>query len=57
MIPDQIAYQSHPWRASDDLEVARWLEPQILCLPMFAELTDDEVDRVGQAIRDFYKVS
>ena len=57
VIPDQKAYQDHPWRAADKLEVARWLEPQILCLPMFAELTDDEVDRVGQAIRDFYRVS
>jgi dTDP-4-amino-4,6-dideoxygalactose transaminase len=34
--------------------VARSLVPQILCLPMFAELTDEEVDRVGQAIRAFY---
>jgi dTDP-4-amino-4,6-dideoxygalactose transaminase len=57
VIPDQVAYRSHPWRAADDLEVARWLEPQILCLPMFAELTDDEVARVGQAVRDFYRVS
>ena len=57
VIPDQVAYRSHPWRAADNLEVARWLEPQILCLPMFAELTDEEVARVGQAIRDFYRVS
>jgi dTDP-4-amino-4,6-dideoxygalactose transaminase len=26
----------------------------VLCLPMFAELTDDEVDRVAAAIIDFY---
>jgi len=57
VIPDQKAYEQHPWRAADKLEVARSLEPELLCLPMFAELTDDEVNRVGQAIRDFYKVS
>ena len=39
------------------LAVARSLVPQLLCLPMFAELTDGEVDRVGRAIRDFYGVA
>jgi dTDP-4-amino-4,6-dideoxygalactose transaminase len=57
VIPDQLAYHDLPWRAPDELAVARWLEPQILCLPMFAELTDDEVGRVGRAIRDFYGVA
>ncbi len=28
--------------------------PTLLCLPMFAELTDAEVHRVGQAVRAFY---
>jgi dTDP-4-amino-4,6-dideoxygalactose transaminase len=54
LVPDQGAYASSPWRAADGLEVARSLVPQLLCLPMFAELTDAEVDRVGRAIRDFY---
>jgi len=54
LVPDQGAYALNPWRAADPLEVARSLVPQILCLPMFAELTDEEVDRVGQAIRAFY---
>ena len=54
LVPDQGAYASSPWRAADPLEVARSLVPRLLCLPMFAELTDGEVDRVGQAIRDFY---
>jgi dTDP-4-amino-4,6-dideoxygalactose transaminase len=54
LVPDQVAYASLPWRAADSLEVARSLQPKILCLPMFAELTDDEVDRVGHAIREFY---
>jgi len=53
LIPDQGAYGRHPWRAADSLAVARSLMPRLLCLPMFAELTDDEIDRVGEAIRDF----
>jgi dTDP-4-amino-4,6-dideoxygalactose transaminase len=56
LVPDQGAYAASPWRAADGLEVARSLVPQLLCLPMFAELTDEEVDRVGRAIRDFYGV-
>ena len=54
LVPDQAAYAASPWRAADDLDVARSLGPRLLCLPMFAELTDEEVDRVGQAIRDFF---
>lgn len=56
LVPDQGAYADHPWRAADDLAVARSLVPRILCLPMFAELTDLEIERVGTAIRDFYGV-
>ncbi|MFO7533209.1 MAG: DegT/DnrJ/EryC1/StrS family aminotransferase [Candidatus Limnocylindrales bacterium] len=54
LVPDQGAYQTNPWRGSDDLAVARSLVPRVLCLPMFAELTDDEVERVGSAVREFY---
>ncbi len=57
LVPDQGAYATNPWRAADDLPVARSLVPRLLCLPMFAELTDAEVDRVGRAIRDFYRVA
>ncbi len=57
LVPDQGAYATNPWRAADDLSVARSLVPSLLCLPMFAELTDEEVDRVGQAVRDFYGVA
>ena len=56
LVPDQGAYADNPWRASDDMAVARSLVPRILCLPMFAELTDEEVDRVGLAFREFYGV-
>jgi dTDP-4-amino-4,6-dideoxygalactose transaminase len=54
LVPDQGAYQMNPWRGSDELAVARSLIPRVLCLPMFAELTDDEVERVGVAVREFY---
>jgi dTDP-4-amino-4,6-dideoxygalactose transaminase len=56
LVPDQGAYATNPWRAADSLEVARSLVPRLLCLPMFAELSDEEIDRVGQAIRDFFGV-
>jgi dTDP-4-amino-4,6-dideoxygalactose transaminase len=57
LVPDQGAYRDHPWRAVGDLVVARSLPDRILNLPMWAELTDDEVDRVGEAIRSFYGLS
>jgi len=57
LVPDQGAYSTNPWRAVDDLDVARSLAPRLLCLPMFAELTDEEVDRVGRAVRGFYGAS
>jgi dTDP-4-amino-4,6-dideoxygalactose transaminase len=53
LVPDQKAYREAPHR-SVDLPVARRLVPQLLCLPMFAELTDDEVERVCEAIVSFY---
>jgi dTDP-4-amino-4,6-dideoxygalactose transaminase len=54
LVPDQGAYATQPWRAVGDLPVARSLVPRLLCLPMFAELTDAEVERVGGAIRAFF---
>jgi len=54
LVPDQGAYRDHPWRAADDLAVARSLVSRLLCLPMFAELTDEEVDRVSEAVHEFY---
>jgi dTDP-4-amino-4,6-dideoxygalactose transaminase len=56
LVPDQGAYREHPWRAGP-IDVARSLVPTLLCLPMFAELTDAEVDRVGLAVRAFYGVA
>ncbi len=56
LVPDQGAYATNPWRAADDLAVARSFVPRLLCLPMFAELTDREIDHVGLSIRQFYGV-
>jgi dTDP-4-amino-4,6-dideoxygalactose transaminase len=38
------------------MAVARSFVPRLLCLPMFAELRDDEIERVAEAIRGFYGV-
>lgn len=54
LIPDQGAYRDHAYRCHD-IPVARSLVEQILCLPMFPELRDDEVERVAAAISTFYK--
>ncbi|HUZ52407.1 MAG TPA: DegT/DnrJ/EryC1/StrS family aminotransferase [Streptosporangiaceae bacterium] len=47
------AYATLPWR-SGPIPVAQALPDQLLSLPMFAELTDDEIDRVGAAAGEFY---
>lgn len=56
LVPDQGAYRDHPWRGVGDFPVARSATPRLICLPMFAELRDDEIERVGQAVRAFYRV-
>jgi len=47
------AYSTLPWR-SGPLPIAQSLPDRLLTLPMFAEMTDHEIDRVGAAIREFY---
>ena len=47
------AYATLPWR-TDPIPVARGLPDRLLSLPMFAELTDGEIDRVGAATGEFY---
>ncbi len=47
------AYASLPWR-SEPTPIAQTLPDRLLSLPMFAELTDEEIDRVGAAITEFY---
>lgn len=53
LVPDQSAYRDQPIR-SGPIPVARSLVDQLVCLPMFPELRDDEVDRVAEVIRDFF---
>jgi dTDP-4-amino-4,6-dideoxygalactose transaminase len=54
LVPDQGAYRDHAWRAVGPLAVARSFVPHLLCLPMFSELTDEEIERVAGAVRSFY---
>lgn len=56
LVPRQKAYAEQPWRAGP-LPVAETLPDRILCLPMFAELTDGETERVVAAVREFYGVA
>jgi len=56
LVPHQQAYARGNWRAGP-IGVAESLPERILCLPMFAELTDGEVERVTAAVRQFYGVS
>ena len=53
LIPRYGAYAELPWRACP-LPVAETLPGRLLSLPMFAELTEAELDRVGAAAREFY---
>lgn len=53
LIPDQQAYQ-HQLKRCHPIPVARRLVRQILCLPMFPELRDEEVERVATTIHSFY---
>ena len=53
LVPDQPAYRDQVFRCGP-IPVARALMGQVLSLPMFPELRDDEVERVAMAIHDFY---
>jgi dTDP-4-amino-4,6-dideoxygalactose transaminase len=53
LVPDQSAYRDQPIRC-ESIPVARSLVDKLLCLPMFPELRDDEVDRVAATIQDFF---
>lgn len=54
LVPDQGAYRDQPLRC-ESIPVARSLVSQILSLPMFPELRDDEIERIAAAIRAFYQ--
>ena len=53
LVPDQPAYRDQPIRCGP-IPVAQALVEQILCLPMFPELRDEEIERVAAAMRNFY---
>ena len=53
---------SPPWRDSStrrtgDFPVATAAAREVLCLPIFPELTNDEVETVCAAVRDFFAES
>jgi dTDP-4-amino-4,6-dideoxygalactose transaminase len=54
-VPDQGAYAVTPCRVAS-CERARRLTSQILCLPVFPELREEEVRTVASAVSDFYTV-
>ena len=49
----QPAFATDGWPVSD-LPVAEAAGEQVLCLPMFPQLTDAEVDTVCEAVVDFF---
>ncbi len=53
LVPDQSAYRDQPIRCGP-IPVARSLVDKLLCLPMFPELHEDEVDRVAATVQDFF---
>lgn len=53
LVPDQPAYRDQTFRCGP-IPVAQAIQDQIISLPMFPELRDDEIERVCVAIHDFY---
>ncbi len=53
LVPDQGAYRYQPLRC-EPIPVARALNGQVLSLPMFPELRDDELERIAAEVRAFY---
>jgi dTDP-4-amino-4,6-dideoxygalactose transaminase len=54
LVPDQPAYRDQTLRCGP-IPVARALQQNIISLPMFPELRDDEIERVATAIQHFYQ--
>jgi dTDP-4-amino-4,6-dideoxygalactose transaminase len=53
-VPLQPCYQALGYQPAD-LPVATRLAGELINLPVFPELRDDEVERVGEAVRSFYR--
>lgn len=54
LVPDQPAYTNGMPHRVEDLSVARQAVEQLLCLPMYPELTEQEIDRVIEAVQQYY---
>ena len=54
-VPMQPCYRSLNYR-SEDIPISARFADELLCLPMFPELTEEEVAQVSACIRDFYRV-
>jgi len=52
-VPLQRAYRHLGYRA-EDIPVAAQCAKELLCLPMFPELREEEVRAVAEAVREFY---
>jgi dTDP-4-amino-4,6-dideoxygalactose transaminase len=50
-IPFQPAYQSFGYKPGD-FPVAEDVMSHCVCLPMFAEMTDDQIEWTAQAVRE-----
>lgn len=53
-VPMQPCYHYLEYQP-DDIPLSTRYSKELLCLPMFPELTEDEVSRVAEAIREFFK--
>jgi dTDP-4-amino-4,6-dideoxygalactose transaminase len=53
LVPDQGAYRDRPLR-SGPIPVARRLVEQVLCLPLFPELREEEQLEIAESIHAFY---
>lgn len=55
LISDLPMYADNPTALPSNLPVARKVARQIICLPIFAEMTDEEQDRVIDKVRRYEK--
>lgn len=46
------AYEREPWIAATDLAASRAAQARVVLLPLFAQMTDDDQDRVVNALRE-----
>lgn len=54
LVPDQPAYTDGLPHRVEDLYVSKEAVEQLLCLPMYPELSEQELDRVIEAVQQYY---